>query len=955
MERVKICSSKRTRLLSFTFPNKWKLFPSLKTRYLWRQYNNAMKRFATLLSLFLATALSGQECLDFENFAPGTTFNGSQGAVSFNTTFVAQPVVLPGGGTVAGGSVSVGGAIAALGSGQALNVNNAAVEICLPGLKEVSFRFSNQGGYFNFSIDGSQVITPNNQNGSYNVNGVDITVSGSLNNNRLTGEITMTARSGTFECFTVGGQELQIDDICFLTCENPRSPDSAVPGITCVEFEDLDKQGPFTFGSGYLEQGLLFKVIDFDGQFGSAKSSSQNVARHLGKEFHFLESGFSVGADCWSGVKFHFQTKKAVILVVNGVAVSGSNLSSLHNTQIGSVLLTIEDHPTETGVGIACLTGRIETIELSGEDLYIDHFCAADCLRDCIDFEGEPADAKYGKGDQLTEDGYTLAIEDPLESDTPASISTNNLAQGGGQELRLEEGALNFGDYCFQGLAFQYAQLSPGLAFFINDAEPEVNWLSDLDGQVVEGVSIEVFVTQAVGGIERGVVRLSGLAGKLGILANELHLDRVCIEECPDPQVVGFGEEPLDEVFEEGDTFEEDGTEFEVCPLQTNDTPTATITGDNQTGGTGQALALSFATVKFDLLCAPQVSFRYANFGANGGPQGFGFDVRLTINGDSSGLVQNFTALNGTTLGGVSIAASGSGNSGSVTLTGDIESIIVGGFNIQLDDIMQSPFQGGPQCHDFNLWDPSLTYGFNDEFSVILTDNTSALFFEFVNLNGDFLNGTGSIGSAQSAGGSGRELTLNDAVVGFFPLLGDWADVSFRFTEAGGAADREVSLNVNGDLANFARISDADGYVFNAGSSSEVTATVLSRTVSGRLTGIVKFSSILTTVSIGAEALTIDDLCGTQQPAPIYVDGWVVSVEETAPGEITYVWDIEALNAQASDFFVRRSTNLTSFLGFSGSNISVASHGLGTNLFRVTETQSVGGPKQFYRVQLSAF
>lgn len=61
------------------------------------------------------------------------------------------------------------------------------------------------------------------------------------------------------------------------------------------------------------------------------------------------------------------------------------------------------------------------------------------------------------------------------------------------------------------------------------------------------------------------------------------------------------------------------------------------------------------------------------------------------------------------------------------------------------------------------------------------------------------MTGTATIGTAQNAGGSGRELTLNESVISINPLLGDWDDVSFRFAEVDGAADREVSLIVNND------------------------------------------------------------------------------------------------------------------------------------------------------------
>lgn len=130
---------------------------------------------------------------------------------------------------------------------------------------------------------------------------------------------------------------------------------------------------------------------------------------------------------------------------------------------------------------------------------------------------------------------------------------------------------------------------------------------------------------------------------------------------------------------------------------------------------------------------------------------------------------------------------------------------------------------------------------------------------------------------------------------------------------------------------------------------------MLSQVRNNRLVGIVKFEGMIENISIGGEALPIDDLCGTQQPAPIYINSWVVSVEETAPGEITYVWDIEALNVQDSDFRIIRSSNLTNFLNYFGNFPTVTSHGLGTNLYRMTKTEPIDQARNFYRVRLNAF
>jgi hypothetical protein len=912
-----------------------------------------MKRIISLLAILCGLPLWGQICLDFEDFAFGTTTSGAQENISFGVGFVAAPVLLPDGSSNGGGNVSVGDSTAALNSGQALNVNNAAVEFCLPGLKEVSFRFSNQGGYFNFSIDGSEVEVPSNEAGSFSLNDVNIVITGTKTNSRLTGEVTLTSPKATFECFSVGGQELQIDDVCFLNCENPSSPDSAIEEIICVEFEGLEKQGPFEPETAYIENGLVFEVTEHDDEFQDATESALRQAGHLGKEFHFENAGFSVTGDCWSAVKFHFFTKSAVEMTVNGITVTADSIRGLDGETFGEVAVVIQEDPDVSGGGIACLVGRINSLALSGEDFYLDHFCAIGCPRDCIDFEGEVAETKYIKGDTIAEDGFTLSISDPQDTESPALISIDNEALASGNELQLNGGLLDFGKTCFRGLAFQYGQYEEGLTLTVDGDERELAGpISALDGETVGDMVIEVYVTQAFGNRERGVVRMRGDSSGIQLSAQGMSIDRVCIEECPDALVVGFGEEPVGENYGDGETFTEDGIEFTVCKLRINDEALGTIVGDNETGGTGQAIALEFATLKFDLLCASALSFQYANFGANGGPQGFGLDVRLSINGESSGLVQGFPELDGTTLGGATINADP--GTGRVSLTGPIERIIVGGFNIQLDNIAQTPFAGGPNCHDFNAWDPNLTYGSADELVVLLADGTAAFFTDFVTTDGQFLDGTATVANEQNAGGSGRELTLDDSTANF-QLLGDWSEVSFRFSDLMEASGREVSLDINGDVITADLITDFDGQVFTSGNGQEVTTLVLSQVRDGRLCGIVKFSGLISTIGIGGEGLVVDNLCGTKQPAPLMLSSRVVSVEKGETSEITYVWDIEALNVQDSDFLIRRSDlSSASFQSYSGNTPAVTSHGGDSNFYRVTKTKPIEQDRRFYRVELRA-
>jgi hypothetical protein len=177
--------------------------------------------------------------------------------------------------------------------------------------------------------------------------------------------------------------------------------------------------------------------------------------------------------------------------------------------------------------------------------------------------------------------------------------------------------------------------------------------------------------------------REPGLDGALFTVGTSPRTPSTCVE---------FEPFDLGSTFPTGSSFAEAGFTMTMRPFVfSSGEPTSAgfgqIDSGGQAGGAGQDLRLNNANVAFDWgRTVNRVSCRVGEYGGN---------INLEVNGESWNF-QDFSALPGSTLGGVAVTASvddvtaPNGERGSIDLTGPIDSFSVGGQELWIDDVCAS-------------------------------------------------------------------------------------------------------------------------------------------------------------------------------------------------------------------------------------------------------------------------
>lgn len=149
---------------------------------------------------------------------------------------------------------------------------------------------------------------------------------------------------------------------------------------------------------------------------------------------------------------------------------------------------------------------------------------------------------------------------------------------------------------------------------------------------------------------------------------------------------VDFESVPLGTRYVFQDTLSDSGVDITVEAFQwANGTWTngnyAQSDNRGRAGGSGQDMQTNNVNLRFDLP-APAVAGLSMAFGEYGG------NINLQVNGEFRNF-GNFASLNGDTVGGAAITVvGGTGNdTGSITLSGQIQSFSVGGQELWIDDL----------------------------------------------------------------------------------------------------------------------------------------------------------------------------------------------------------------------------------------------------------------------------
>jgi hypothetical protein len=163
-------------------------------------------------------------CVDFESpLSIGTQFGAPAGQTSGTVAFAANGITVSvadfelGGSTVFN-SATIDSAPPALGSGQALRVNNINLVVDFSALSfavgEVRFDFLDLGGIENLSVNGASTFVGEFTSAPPTLGGVTISVTASPVVGGTRGTVVL---SGAVQTLRVGGQELWIDNICART------------------------------------------------------------------------------------------------------------------------------------------------------------------------------------------------------------------------------------------------------------------------------------------------------------------------------------------------------------------------------------------------------------------------------------------------------------------------------------------------------------------------------------------------------------------------------------------------------------------------------------------------------------------------------------------------------------------------------------------------------------------
>jgi hypothetical protein len=154
---------------------------------------------------------TGMRCVDFESLALGQTYQVGDSFTDSGVTAAVEPFAWAGGGTTSGGYAQVEDRAAAGGSGQELQVNNVNLAFDFGGpIDSLTLRFGEYGGNLNIEINGDARNFRDFQDINNDViGGVAVAVTNGLGNDQ--GTLTL---KGVIKSFSIGGQELWIDEVC---------------------------------------------------------------------------------------------------------------------------------------------------------------------------------------------------------------------------------------------------------------------------------------------------------------------------------------------------------------------------------------------------------------------------------------------------------------------------------------------------------------------------------------------------------------------------------------------------------------------------------------------------------------------------------------------------------------------------------------------------------------------
>jgi len=330
--------------------------------------------FATLVLVFGAAnvatgALAPGDCVDFEDLTPGTVYNVPNSFADSGVTVTAAPFQWSGGGWTSAGFTRVDTLNLAGGLGNDMNLNNITLQFDFGrSVEDLRFLFGEYGGNVNLTINGDfKNETDFSVLHGQIVGGTLVEV---LSSATGFGVVRIT---GTVISFSVGGQELWIDDVCDSTISSD-----------CVDFEDLPYPHSYSYGQFFVDSGAIIELGEFFWDpvgstiGGSCNVDNRQISGGTGQDVNSnnINLDFDFGAMYGRLDLLYANLGGNVNVRVNGALANVANMTDLHLTTLGGASIVVQ--PSSGSSGQLIVTGIISTFAVGGQELWIDHVCISD-------------------------------------------------------------------------------------------------------------------------------------------------------------------------------------------------------------------------------------------------------------------------------------------------------------------------------------------------------------------------------------------------------------------------------------------------------------------------------------------------------------------------------------------------------------------------------------------------
>jgi hypothetical protein len=311
-------------------------------------------------------ALAPGDCVDFESLTPPNAYMVTDSVFDSGVTLTFWPFQLISGDWISTGFAEVGTGNLASGFGNEMEIFNIilAIDFGRP-VEGLGFLFGEYGGNINLTINGDFRNEPDfSALHGLIVGGTLVEV---LSSPTGLGVVRIT---GPVNSFSVGGQELWIDDVCDSTTSSD-----------CVDFEDLPYPHSYSYGQFFVDSGAIIELGEFfwfptgSTTGGSCPVDNRQLSGGTDQDVNSnnINLDFDFGEPFVRLDLLYTDYGGNVNVRVNGALANFADIASLHMTTLGGASIVLQGPSGSTGQLI--VTGDISTFAIGGQELWIDHVC----------------------------------------------------------------------------------------------------------------------------------------------------------------------------------------------------------------------------------------------------------------------------------------------------------------------------------------------------------------------------------------------------------------------------------------------------------------------------------------------------------------------------------------------------------------------------------------------------